>query len=240
MAPAPGDKIWPHLRKRMPRYGAPDAPTPVGGRPRLRRLLTVAALLVTLFAIYPVLHHETAVRRADGVLAVTQCDRLAADPDDTQKRAAGVVADQIDLPAATRACADAVNRHPHDGRLLYQAGRVARLAKDDRLSIDDFQQSAAVGYAQGQFTFAMILIRDHRTADDVCDGGKFLVLAARQPHLYARINLADLWRAGVFADCHLDVMESEVDALLKAAGELIDGPQEQQDFDEALHQWGTR
>jgi hypothetical protein len=224
----------------MPRYGASDAAQAVGGRPRLRRLLTVAALLVTLFAIYPVLHRETAVRQADGVLAVTQCDQLAADPDDTQKRAAGVPADEIDLPAATRACADAVNRHPHDGRLLYQAGRVVRLAKDDRLSLNDFQQSAAAGYAQGQFTFATLLIRNRRTAADVCDGGKLLVLAARQPHLYARVNLAGLWRAGVFADCHLDVTESEVEALLKAAGELTDGPQEQHDFDEALHQWGTR
>jgi TPR repeat protein/uncharacterized caspase-like protein len=64
---------------------------------------------------------------------VTDCDRLAGHPVDSQRSqgAVGVVSiDTIDVVAALRACNDAMRQYPSVARFAYQAGRVAIAQKD--------------------------------------------------------------------------------------------------------------
>src|SRR6185503_278428 len=58
---------------------------------------------------------------------VTDCDRLAASPFDTQRprEIAGVPTGKIEVPPAARACDEAMTRYPEVARFAYQAGRVA-------------------------------------------------------------------------------------------------------------------
>src|SRR5690349_12701393 len=112
MAVGPSKKILPHLDKRTPRYRADQSK---GGpdqlRGRFRRLLAVAALVVALFALYPLLNRQDNERpRTRGLAQVTACDRLAAHPLDTQKTAPGVADADLDVVRAGRACAQALKR----------------------------------------------------------------------------------------------------------------------------------
>ena len=54
---------------------------------------------------------------------VTECHRLAADPNDPGRIGTGVAFDAIESAAAVTACLQAVDANPKDGRLAYELGR---------------------------------------------------------------------------------------------------------------------
>ena len=219
MPNAPREKILPHLSRRMGRFPGDAAQPRSGARSNVRRGLAAAALLVALFA------------------AFTDCDRLAAHPSDTQKIAPGVKQEQVDIAKGKAACIAALKRQPGDGRTLYQLGRMYFYDKDAVTGIDYFRQSAAAGYPNGMFVLGLILIQGNGTEPDTCGGGRLWVTAARARHLYSKIYLANNWRDGMFKDCGLDIAEPEIAAMLTAAGELIESPQEQDDLDQAKANW---
>jgi hypothetical protein len=60
--------------------------------------------------------------------AASDCDRLAASPDDPQKKSKGVPYAQLNAPAAVAACRNAVAEVPGESRLWFQYGRALEKA----------------------------------------------------------------------------------------------------------------
>jgi hypothetical protein len=80
---------------------------------------------------------------------VTDCDRLAAMPDDTghPRSIAGLEVDKINVAAAAPACRDAMQRYPDVMRFVFEAARVATARKDFAEARRLYDQAAAAGYA---------------------------------------------------------------------------------------------
>ena len=54
---------------------------------------------------------------------ITDCDQLAAHPNDPQRKVDGIPLSEIDPNKAVPACETAVRQYPNDARLSYQLGR---------------------------------------------------------------------------------------------------------------------
>jgi hypothetical protein len=80
---------------------------------------------------------------------VTDCDRLAASPNDAQrpKSVPGVAFDQININSALVACREAVNKYPDIARFSYQLGRVFDLNKDYLEARKQYEIAAKPGSA---------------------------------------------------------------------------------------------
>ncbi len=175
-----------------------------------------------------------------GAARVTECDRLAAHPSDTQKIAPGVPQPEVNIPVARKACQEALKQDPSNGRLLYQYGRTYFYNKEYERGIEIFHQSDAAGYAQGQFVLGLILVQGNGTEPDTCAGGALWVKAARQRHLYSKIFLANNWLDGMFADCNLSITEQELDGMVSAAEELADTTTQHEDVAMLRKNWESR
>ena len=78
---------------------------------------------------------------------VTECDVLAAHPDDPERMATGVADDDIVPRLAILACEDAVADDDDEPRYVFQLGR-ATLAKGDKdAALKHFKDAAEAGYA---------------------------------------------------------------------------------------------
>src|SRR5205807_2203434 len=82
--------------------------------------------------------------------AITECDRLAADPNDPNREGPGVALDKIDAPSAIARCGQALAQHPNNPRVMFNLGRAneraGRLNEAARL----FKLAADQGYAPAQ------------------------------------------------------------------------------------------
>jgi tetratricopeptide (TPR) repeat protein len=81
---------------------------------------------------------------------VTDCDRLAANPDDPQRKAVSVAFDKIDTNAAIPACEAAVRQYPNDARLIFQLGRAFNAAKNYQAALEQYRKAADQGFAPAQ------------------------------------------------------------------------------------------
>lgn len=234
----PRTKVLPHLRNKKPRFpgDTETKPPSLGGR-RIRMALTAGAMLFTLFIIYPIIERTVQRQTTANINEVTDCDRFAANPDDTQKLAVGVRQEQINVGAARIACHKALLAHPDDGRILYQLSRTYIAGSDMTLGLSYLRKSADAGYAQGQFILADMLIHDGNA--EVCIGGQLLVKAARQRHFSSKIALAVNWLNGQFKSCGLDMTDGEIGQLLSAAGELAITQDEKSELSTVAGKWAN-
>jgi TPR repeat protein len=224
----PRGKILPHLRNKMPRFPA-DAETLSPSdrlRQRIRMALAVGALAVTFIAIFPLYEHI--MDRNDGsALAVTPCDRLAAHPDDMEKRAPGVKSADLDIMVARKACHRALERHPDDARTLYQLSRTYIEGADPRTGLRYLQRAVALGYAQGQYALAQMIAEGNQTEPNVCESARLFLAAARQRHFLAKVRFVNAWMDGNYKACGLDVTDAELTQMVSAARELVATPEEE-------------
>lgn len=206
---------------------------------KMRTASTIIALFIALGAGLQII-----MRRDDLVGGpankVTECDRLAAHPSDTQKLAPGIGQADVNIPAARKACQQALAANPGDGRTLYQLGRTFFYERDYEPGIAYFRQSDAAGYAQGQFVLGLILVQGNGTEPDTCAGGALWVKAARQRHFYSKIYLANNWLDKMFAACDLGITEQEIDGMVSAAEELADTPNQKDDVVMLRKNWNSR
>jgi hypothetical protein len=77
---------------------------------------------------------------------ITDCDRMAAHPNDPLRRAAGVAFDGITHEAAIAACHQALAATQNEARLLFLRGRAHNRAADDATKRDD-KVAAEKGFA---------------------------------------------------------------------------------------------
>ena len=215
-----------------------DSPPRTGNR--VRMVTTVFSLFIAVGVAMQLIARKDDEMNAIGVARVTECDRLAAHPSDTQKLSPGVTQPEVNIPVARKACEDALKKAPSDGRILYQLGRTYFYNKDYDRGIAYFRQSDAAGYAQGQFVLGLILVQGNGTEPDTCAGGALWVKAARQRHLYSKIFLANNWLDGMFAECNLPITEQEIDGMASAAEELADTATQHEDVATMRKNWESR
>jgi len=79
---------------------------------------------------------------------VTECDRLAAAPDDIDRAHAGVASAKIDAPVAEAACLEAVQKFPRERRLLFQLGRAFDAGGNYHKAVLWYQKAADLGHAE--------------------------------------------------------------------------------------------
>ncbi|MBL8642332.1 MAG: sel1 repeat family protein [Rhodospirillaceae bacterium] len=210
------------------------------GGNRTRMATTVLALLIALGLGFQIIARRDELVTAPTVAKVTDCDRLAAHPSDTQKLSPGVEQPKVDIPAAKKACHAALTASPGDGRILYQLGRSYFYNDEKDQGIAYFKQSDTAGYAQGQFVLGLIYSQGNGIEPDMCEAGRLWVKAARQRHLYSKIFLANNWMDGLFADCALEITEQELDGMVSQAAELADTQNRQDDVAMLRENWDKR
>jgi len=107
---------------------------------------------------------------------LTECDHLAAHPEDPKKKGPGVADEKVEIERAIDACIAAVEYDADDPRRKFQLGRVLYLAGADKQSRAYLDAASAQGYA----------------AADVLIGDSYLVdeKAAKQALPYYRLALA--------------------------------------------------
>lgn len=79
--------------------------------------------------------------------AAADCDRLAASPDDPQKKAKGVPYAQLNAQAAVAACMKAVAEAPREGRLWFQYGRALEKAAKLPDAVKAYTEAKNLGHA---------------------------------------------------------------------------------------------
>jgi hypothetical protein len=161
--------------------------------------------------------------------AVTACDRMAAHPEDQQRVAPGVERAQIDLPAATRACEQAVAADPVDARQRYQLARLLFYASENTRAVDEMRRSADGGYAQAQFVFGTFVVRNRPGAPtDICVAEKYWRGAADGGRQAARVQYLRYALKGRFDGCSGVLADPQLRNLLDTAS------REAKDFYERL------
>jgi tetratricopeptide (TPR) repeat protein len=81
--------------------------------------------------------------KADTV--ITECDRLAAHPEDPQKVTPGINQKDIDYPKAIAACEQALVVNPNDPRARYQLARVLFYTNQNERAVAEMKRAADAG-----------------------------------------------------------------------------------------------
>jgi len=189
-------------------------------RQRVRMALAVAALGVAFVAIYPMYERMIEGGNAHDAVTVTPCDRLAAHPDDLEKRAPGISTSDMDMIAARKACHRVVEKRPDDARAVLQLSRTYIEGGDPHTGLRYLRRAVTLGYAQAQFALAVMTADGTQIEQDICGSGRLFMAAARQRHLLAKVRLVNGWMDGLYKDCALDVSDAELTLMVSGAREL--------------------
>jgi len=229
-------KVWPHLEKKTKDTGGDEQPRRLMTGARIRQISTFGGFLLAMALALSVIYGDKtdAVHSAD---AVTDCDRVASHPADTQKRSVGIPQSDLDVAQAIAACKATLEIHPNDGRALYQLGRVEYYVRNFSESVDHLRRSAETGYAQGQFVYGLLLVRGSNITQDVCAAGAYWIAAARQRHFHSKTYLARAWRNGTFKDCGLAITPEEITAMLAAAPEFVESQAQADELAQVKAEW---
>ena len=91
---------------------------------------------------------------------VSDCDRLASDPEDPRKIADGVPTSDLNLEKASAACENSLEAEPDNARLQFQLGRVY-LAQFKLEKAASYMKSAAeLGYAAARYGLARMVDKE--------------------------------------------------------------------------------
>lgn len=75
-------------------------------------------------------------------IRIHDCDKLAANPNDPQRKAKGVYMEHINTPQALDACKLAVKKSPNNGRFQYQYGRILDRLGLHQQAIQSYKKAA--------------------------------------------------------------------------------------------------
>lgn len=97
------------------------------------------------------------VPNAYGSALVTDCDLLAAHPDDEQRAdVPGVLFEEIEASRALPACQNALSEFPETPRFLFQLGRVVEILEGEEAAIDLYIRAAEAGSAQAALNLSIV------------------------------------------------------------------------------------
>lgn len=180
-------------------------------------------LLWGLGAMAPPLQAEVAWTTFDATpyfVEPTECDRLAAHPDDPFRLAPGVPTSVMDRPAAIRACRAELGRFEGNPRLAYQLARA--LTYDGRVTeaLPLLEQAAGKGYPQASFVLGYLYLEGaYRAPLNPCRAAELIRSAALSGRLAALLGYPAYVLSGRFAACSLPGNDDELRAFIAKARE---------------------
>lgn len=133
---------------------------------------------------------------------LTNCDRLAAHPDDPFKVAPGVSERQVNLAEAISACQAAVATDPKNPRLNYQYARVLGYSGRGQEAIPYRRLAVEADYPQSLFVIGYItLLGLNQQPQDTCRAGELLYRSARYQRLAGLLGFPRYVLEGRFKTC---------------------------------------
>jgi TPR repeat protein len=155
---------------------------------------------------------------AQGTAMVTDCDRLAAYPDDPHRVGPGSTREQIDLPQARAACEADVAAQTGNPRLRYQLARILFYQGDTRRAVDEMRHAADLGYAQAQFVYGTFISKQRPDAPtDICLTERYWFASAKGGRQAARVSYVRHFLKGKFEGCRMHASQAEMRRLIDTA-----------------------
>jgi TPR repeat protein len=127
---------------------------------------------------------------------VHECDRLAAHPDDPDRKAEGVPFERIVAERAARACEQAVAAHPGVARFEYQLGRALQKEKRYGEALERYRKAADKDYAPAIFNLGLMYANGTGVAKDEAEAVRWFRRAADKDILFAIYNLGAAYANG--------------------------------------------
>ena len=131
---------------------------------------------------------------------VSDCDRLAAHPDDQGKVAEGVAWDDISVEAALSACEQAVVSQPNNSRIQFQYARVLDKSKSQDKAFEYYQKAARQGHMLAQNSLGMAYEWGDGTKVDLDKALYWYTKAANQGNTQAQNSLGTMYDLGKAVD----------------------------------------
>ncbi|HKZ74649.1 MAG TPA: hypothetical protein VJ011_11325 [Steroidobacteraceae bacterium] len=148
----------------------------------------------------------------------TECDVLASNPEDPDRRAPPVPREKMDLPKAIAACEAQVARTPDDLRARYQLARSLVYAGQSERGVAEMKQAADAGDRQAQFVYGLLVSRGRPGAPrDICVAEPYWLKSARAGRQAARVSYVHHVLRGRFDGCTVQASTAEMRELLAAA-----------------------
>ena len=141
---------------------------------------------------------KDAVSASSPSIAMTDCDWLAADPDDAQRprMVSGVPDGQINVASALAACNDAVSKYPYIARFSYQLGRVLEASKDYPAARKQYDRAASLGSAIAINNIGAFYWFGYGVTQDYAEAKRFFEKAAAAGDPSAMSNLGFAYEMG--------------------------------------------
>lgn len=140
--------------------------------------------------------------RTDWSREITDCDRLAAHPNDSERVTDGIARPDIDLEAAASACREAIEQDPDNPRLNYQLARVYGYSGRHEESDPYRIKALNAGYPQSLFVIGYIRLEDwDGRGKDVCYGGELIRRSAVAGRYAGLVGFPHYALNGLFDEC---------------------------------------
>lgn len=184
---------------------------------------TTTAWMLAIVGVAAPLQAEVAWKSFDATpyfAEPSECDRLAAHPDDPYRLAPGVPTSLMDRPAAIRACRAELAKSTRHPRLAYQLARA--LTYDGRVTeaLPYLEQSATAGYPQSLFVLGYLYLEGaYRAPRDVCRASELIREAALYGRTAALLGYPAYVLTGRFDACERKADPEELLAFVKRARE---------------------
>lgn len=149
---------------------------------------------------------------------VTECDRVAAHPDDPLRVARGVETRAMDLPAAIAACRRDLAQDPNNPRLRYQLARALTYAGEVNEALPFIESSAAQKYPQSLFvTGYLYLSGAYQSPNDVCRAAELIYESAIYGRHAGQLGYPAYVLDGSFAPCKTPQDKATLRVLVEQA-----------------------
>lgn len=149
---------------------------------------------------------------------VTECDRLAAHPDDPGRVSPGLGQASMDLRLAIGACRADLADDPDNPRLLYQLARALTYAGEIEEGLPLLARASALEYPQALFVEGYLYLTGLYGAEqDVCRAGDLILRSARLGRLAGQVGFPAYVLEDRFVGCAVEQNPTELLEMLKAA-----------------------
>jgi len=162
--------------------------------------------------------------RAAHSQTVTECDRLAAHPDDPDKVAPGVAQEAVDLARAVPACQAAVRADPTNPRLHYQLARTLGYSNRHAEAAPNRVAAVQAGYPQALFVVGYIMTTGwNGNATDLCTGAELVRRSALAGRKAGLLGFPHYVVNGTYAACPVKKEKAELLGFLERAKPSVRG-----------------
>jgi len=157
-------------------------------------------------------------------VVITECDRLAAHPNDPDRVTAGVSERAVDTAAAIPACQAAVAADPANGRLNYQLARTLGYAGRGKEAAPYRDAAVKADYPQALFVVGYIhLIGLNEAEKDACKAGNLIRQSALKGRHAGLVGFPHWVLQGAFKGCAVQQDMAELRGFLEQAKPMSRG-----------------